>query len=333
MDTTTLQEPRQSNPPSRRGRLLYYVQGSWVFFRRMWPSIYDLTTTEAYVSASAIAFNVLLSFFSFLVLIGSLLVNVFHWQRGYETFYLLLRSLVPKESSQIFWSLDRVTLGPGGKATVVSFALLIFSSMGIFQPIEMAFNRAWGFRERGVVRQYLVYLALVGGCAAILLLGIVLGSFYNAALESVSTSLEARAWAFRFIGPIISLPFLVALIFLIYYVVPNGRIEAGNLVFPSVAMALLWVLMTLLFRVALPLLDFEEAYHQLATLMALVTWVFISSYLLLLGAHLTTRQVLPRAWSGDLPFFRRRSVMTGPEDPPPPLPPDTKRQPRPPASS
>ena len=193
MDTTTLPEPRQPNPPSPRGRLLYYVQGSWAFFRRMWPSIYDLTTTEAYVSASAIAFNVLLSFFSFLVLIGSLLVNVFHWQRGYETFYLLLRSLVPKESSQIFWSLDRVTLGPGGKATVVSFALLIFSSMGIFQPIEMAFNRAWGFRERGVIRQYLVYLALVAGCALLLLLPITFGSIYNATLEAVATNLETRA--------------------------------------------------------------------------------------------------------------------------------------------
>jgi membrane protein len=310
--------PELTPPSPPKGRLTYYLQGSWAFFRRMWPSIYELTTTEAYVSASAIAFNVLLSFFSFLVLVGSFLINVLHWQRGYETFYLLLRSLVPKESAQIFWSLDRVTLGPGGRATVVSFGLLIFSSMGIFQPIEMAFNRAWGFRERGVVRQYLVYLALVAGCAALLLLPITFGSFYNATLEAVSTNLETRAWAFRFIGPVISLPFLIAIFFFIYYVVPNGRIEAGLLVFPSIAMAVLWVLMTLLFRLLLPLFDFEEAYHRLATLMALVTWVFISSYLLLLGAHLTSRQVLPRAWSGDLPFFRRRVADRGREEPPSP---------------
>ena len=121
-------------PPPTRG-LSFYVRGSWAFFKKMWPAIYDLTTTETYVNASAIAFNILLSFFSFVVLIGSFLINVLHWQRGYQTFYRLLRSLVPKESSMLFVSMDRVTLGPGGKATLISFALLIFSSMGIFQPI------------------------------------------------------------------------------------------------------------------------------------------------------------------------------------------------------
>lgn len=291
-----------------QGGLLFYLRGSISFFRKMWPAIIDLTTTETYVNASAIAFNVLLSFFSFVVLIGSFLLNIIHWRQGYETLYLILRSLVPKDSAQIFWSLDRVTQGPGGRATIISFALLIFSSLGIFQPIEMALNRAWGFTERRIVRQYLVYLGLTIGCALILLGLIALGSVYNLILELLTTSVETRAWAFRYIGPIISMPFIFLAIFGIYYFVPNGKVEAGQLVFTSVAMAILWVLMTLLFRFALPLLDFEESYNRLASLMAFITWVLISSFLLILGANLASLDILPRPRPDTFNRWRRNDA-------------------------
>jgi len=227
-----------------------------------------IITNEGRRCADAIAFNVLLSFFSFVVLIGSFLLNIIHWRQGYETLYLILRSLVPKDSAQIFWSLDRVTQGPGGRATIISFALLIFSSLGIFQPIEMALNRAWGFRERELLRQYLLYIGLTIGCALVLLGLIAFGSLFNMALDLLSVGIETRAWVFRYIGPVISLPFIFILIFSIYYFVPNGRYEPGQLIFTSVAMAILWVLMTILFRAVMPVFGFEESYNRLAPLMA-----------------------------------------------------------------
>ncbi len=307
-------ETNQINAPATRPLkkdLAFYLRGSLAFFRRMWPAVYDLTTTETYVSASAIAFNILLSFFSFVVLVGSFLINILHWKRGYETLYLLLRSLVPKESGQIFWSLDRVTQGPGGEATIISFGLLLFSSLGIFQPIEMALNRAWGFAERPLLRQYLTYLGLVIGCGVLILCPIALGSIYDYLLELLSVTSTTRVWIFRYIGPVISLPFIALLFFVIYYFVPNGKVEAGRIVFTSVAMAILWVLMTLLFRLALPLFAFEDSYNRLAPIMALVTWVLISSFILILGANLTTREVLPRAWVGDLPRWGHQPESNG----------------------
>ncbi|MCI0337915.1 MAG: YihY/virulence factor BrkB family protein [Acidobacteria bacterium] len=306
MAETTKLEPGKETapitpPPPPRG-LSYYVRGSWVFFKKMWPAIYDLTTTETYVNASAIAFNMLLSFFSFVVLVGSFMLHVMNWQRGYETFYLLLRSIVPRESATLFWSLNNVTKGPGGKATLLSFGLLIFSSMGIFQPMEKALNRAWGFKERGIIKQYLVYLLLVLVCGLIIMFPISLGSVYDFMLEAAFGESEVRKIVFKIIGPIISLPFIVLLFFAIYYIVPHGKVHANQVFFTSVAMAVLWVIATLVFRLALPLFDFEESYNRLASLMALVTWIFITAFILILGANLTVREVLPRAWTGLLPF-------------------------------
>jgi len=309
METRPIHSHSTSNletPPASRGPG-YYIRGSLLFFKKMWPAIYDLTTTETYVNASAIAFNIMLSFFSFVVLVGSFLINIMHWQRGYETLYRLLRSIVPRESGALFWSLDRVTQGPGGKATLVSFALLVFSSSGIFQPIEMALNRAWGFKERGVIKQYAVYLLLVLICGLIMLCPVALGSVYDLMLETAFGASPIRETLFRIIGPVIALPFIVVLFFVIYYVVPHGKVHAGQVFFTATAMAVLWLIGTFAFRLALPLFDFEESYRQLASMMALVTWLFITAFILILGANLSVHEVMPKAWTGRLPVNFRRS--------------------------
>jgi YihY family inner membrane protein len=293
--------------PAKRG-LAFYARGGWLFFKKMWPALWDLTSTETYVNASAIAFNILISFFSFVVLIGSFLINVLGWQRGYETSFRLMMSLVPKESGSLFRSLDAVTRGPGGKATLISFLLLIFSTSGVFQPVEAALNRAWGFKERGIIRQYLTYLLLVVLCAVIILCPVALASVYDFLLDKVFGNSVWRTYIFNVIGPIVALPFIALLFFVIYYFVPNGKVQANQVMFTSMATALLWVIATFAFWLALPMFDFEESYKQLASLMALVTWIFVSSFILILGANLSAHRVLPESWTGFLPF---RKVTAG----------------------
>jgi len=287
--------------------LSFYLRGSWLFFKKMWPTIYELTSTETYVNASAIAFNVMLSFFSFVVLVGSFLLNIAHSQRGYETFFRLMRSLMPKESGMLFESLDQVTRGPGGKATLFSFGVMIFSASGVFQPLEAALNRAWKFKERGVVKQYATYLLLVLVCSVIILMPVVLGSGYDFALEAVFGA-HGRDVAFKFLGPLLASPFIVLLFFVIYYLVPHGKVPLNQVVFTSVATAVLWLLATFVFWLALPLFDFSGSYKQLSSLMALVTWVFISSFILILGADLSARQIIPQSWAGWLPKKATRAL-------------------------
>lgn len=306
METTpinvTATAPVDAVPTQKMGRgLNFYLRGSWLFFKKMWPAIYELTSTETYVNASAIAFNIMLSFFSFVVLVGSFLLNIVHSQRGYETFYRLMRSLMPKESGMLFESLDQVTRGPGGKATLLSFGLMIFSASGVFQPLEAALNRAWKFKERGLIKQYAIYLLLVLVCSVIILIPVALGSGYDFLLES-ALGPHARDLAFKFLGPLVTAPFIVLLFFVIYYAVPHGKIQLNQVVFTSVATAVLWMLATFVFWLALPLFDFNGSYKQLSSLMALVTWVFISSFILILGADLSARQIIPQSWTGWMPL-------------------------------
>lgn len=297
--TTPINDPPVTQKTGRGVK--FYIRGSWLFFKKMWPAIYELTTTETYVNASAIAFNVMLSFFSFAVLVGSFLLHVVGSRRAYETFFRLMRSMVPKESGLLFSSLDQVTTGPGGKATLFSFAVLIFSASGVFQPLEAALNRAWKFKERDFIKQYAVYMLLALFCAMLILFPVALGTAYDFVLERLFGS-DIRNLVFEYLGPLLALPFIITLFFVIYYFVPNGKVQLNQVVFTSVATAVLWMLATLGFYLALPLFDFSGSYKGLSSIMALVTWVFISSFLLILGAELSARQIMPQLWTGWLPL-------------------------------
>jgi membrane protein len=288
-------------PPARRG-LLFYARGSLLFFKKMWPAIYDLTTTESYIYASAISFNIMLSFFPFIVLVGSIFVNVFGWQHGYETVYRLLRALVPVESGMLFRSLDVATRGSFGRVGVLSFGLLIFASSGVFLPIEQALNRAYKFdKPRGIIKQYLTYFALVAVCGAVLLAAGAVVGFWDTGLLMVFGEGRGRAIVFNAIGLLVGLPFLTLLLFLIYYWTPHGRVEGRQIFFTSAATAVLCMLGTFAFRLALPLLNFESSYGEVFKVMVLITWVFMLSYILILGANLSAYQVLPKAWTGRQP--------------------------------
>lgn len=285
-----------NTPPPTKG-IKFYAQGAWLFFKRMWPAIYDLSTSEVYVYASAITFNALLSVYSFFVLLGSLLINVLHWQGGYETIYRLMMAFVPQRSRLIFDSLDQVTRGPGGKAEIVTLALLFFSSTGVFLPLEMSLNRAWKFTTRGTIKQYLIYVPLVIGCGVIMLACVGLASVWDSALNAVFGDGIVRQIAFNGVSGAIALPFVTLIFFLVYYVVPNGKVSGVQVFFASVAMAVLWIVGTFVYQIALPLFKFKESYGQLFGVMSVVMWVFFSSFILILGANLSAYDILPRAWT------------------------------------
>ncbi len=289
--------------PEKTSRgISFYLRGSVLFFKKMWPTIYELTSTETYVNASAIAFNVMLSFFSFVVLIGSFLINVVGSQRAYETLFRLMQSLMPEKSGMLLKSLDEVTRSPSSKATLFSFGLMIFSASGVFQPLEAALNRAWKFPERNFIMQYLVYMLMVLVCSAIILVPVALGSAYDFVLVSIFGPSPVREWFFKIVGPIMLLPFLSLLFFVIYYFIPHGKVKLNQVIFTSLATAVLWMLATLVFYLLLPVFDFRGSYKELSSLMALVTWVFISSFILITGADLSARQIIPESWTGWMPL-------------------------------
>lgn len=266
-----------------------------LFFKRMWPAIYDLSTSESYVYASAIAFNALLSFYAFLILIGNVLVNWFGWQEGYETIYRLMLAIAPAEAASAIVSLDKATRSLGKGTGMFSILALIFTSSGVFLPLELALNRAWGIREaRSTIRQQLVYMPLVLACGAVIVLFVGIANTWNQTLNRLVPMEMLNRFLFNSTSALFALPCVTLVFFLLYYCLPNGQVRIRRVFFTSAAMAVLWVLMTFAYRLLLPLLNFKSRYESLFGIVTIITWVFISSFILILGANLSAREILPR---------------------------------------
>jgi membrane protein len=268
---------------------------------RIWPAIVDLASNEVYVLASAIAFNALLSFFPFVVLLLVLCRNVMQWPEGYEAVLRLLREdYLPISQDFIVKNLRAVIEGQFREAAAFSLAALAFTSSGVFAPIEMALNRAWGVTQhRSVVRGRVIALLLVVGCGALALVSVYITAYSQELLRewlgTFSTWAPVRvlsAVALR----VLIFPVTVLVFFLVYYVLPNRRIYVREALPIAVFTGFLWEISKYLFIWLAPKLGFEQVYGPFYITITLVTWAYISSMILLLGANLASRDLRAPLW-------------------------------------
>ena len=93
----------------------------------------------------------------------------------------------------------------------------------------------------------------------------------------------------------------IAVFFLIYWLLPNGKVPARAVLPAAVVMGLLSEVLKYAYIVALPRLNFQEVYGPFALSVSLMFWAFLSGLLLLAGAHLSARQHEVNAASLELP--------------------------------
>jgi len=155
-----------------------------------------LYQTEVHVYAFAIAANLLLSFFPFLVLILSVCQNLLGWRSAVEVVYLGLGDLLPSDP-QLFDFVRRnlrAAVASRGRVELFSVALLLFSSNGVFLPLEVALNRVWGFTaNRSFWRNQALSFGLILVCGALALLSTLLTAANRGLLEAVRGPLPAVA--------------------------------------------------------------------------------------------------------------------------------------------
>jgi membrane protein len=261
--------------------------------RRLWPALVDLASNDVYVLSSAIAFNALLSFFPFVILLLVLCRNIFQWQEGYDAILRLLREdYLPISQDFIVKNLKAVTEAKFGQAAALSLATLAFTSSGLFAPVEMALNRAWRITDqRSLVRGRLIALGLVVGCGALALVSVYI---------SANTQELLRAWlgGFSQFAPVrvlsaaalrvLIFPVTVAIFFLVYYVLPNRRMYVKQVLPIAILTGILWEGSKYLFMWLAPNLGFQDVYGPFYVTVTVVTWAYISSLILLLGANLAS---------------------------------------------
>ena len=253
-----------------------------------------LLRTDVHTFAFSVAANAILSFFPFLLLLMTLIRKVIHSPVMYDVVESLLRDYLPTGQEFVIRNLNAL-VASHHRAQLFSLVMLLIGSTGIFMPLEVALNRVWGFpNNRSYVGNQLLALGLAFACGSLALLSVGLTAGNVAVLKSALHGYGA--WYVRLVGfvtmKVFSIAASIAIFFLVYWLLPNGKVRARSVLPAAVIMGLLSEALKYAYIFALPFLNFGEVYGPFAISVSLMFWAFLSGMLLLTGAHLSAEKSL-----------------------------------------
>jgi membrane protein len=264
---------------------------SWKeFWQSIWSSFCFLFQTEVHVYSFAVAANILISFFPFLVAMILLCRSAFHWQAAVDVILQTVNEYFPAGFGVDF---KGYLLGAASHPfSWLSVFLLLFTANGIFVPLEVAFNRIWQVKQnRTFLRNQIVSLGLIFLCGALVLASISVTTLnvqfliarfgarpFSATLQSIALKVSA-------------LPITMLMIFLVYWILPNARIPAKRLIPSSIAVAVLLEISKYLNVLTWPWLraKLRSEVPPFVQSISILLWSFIATMIVLAGAKWSAR--------------------------------------------
>jgi membrane protein len=251
-----------------------------------------LLRTEVHTFAFSVAANAILSFFPFVLLLLTVIRRVFHSSAMYEVVVQLLRDSLPAGQDFVIRNLNAL-VEARRRTQIFSLLILLVTSTGIFLPLEVALNRIWHFRNnRSYWGNQVIALGLAFGCGVLALLSIGLTAGNVVLLRSLTFGHDIAV--IRLAGfvsmKVFAIATSIAIFFLIYWLLPNGKVPAAAVLPAAVIMGLQSEILKYAYIPALPRLNFQEVYGPFALSASLMFWAFLTGLLLLSGAYLSAER-------------------------------------------
>jgi len=267
-------------------------QGLW--WSRWRPTLHYLAQTEAHVYALAIAASVLLSTYPFLIVITSFCRDVLHWRAAEQAIYLAIGDSFAGEPGQFMLKNLQAWFKVNGKIHLTSMFLLLITANGIFEPLEVALNRAWGVaRNRSYIKNQLVSLGLIFVCGGLALLSLMLTALNSRWLPAAgSLNTGFGVWINLLMFKLAAVPISILALFLIYWLLPNRKVEPARVAPVAILVGLALEALKYVNLVVAPLLQakLHREYLIFEHSVTILLWSFAAAMIVLAGAHWTADQ-------------------------------------------
>ncbi len=187
-------------------------------------------------------------------------------------------------------------LGIGAIITCV--VLVLWAGSWVFAVIERALNRIWGSNSRTFWHGRALTIGMIG-IVGLLLASSVLATSALVALREMAFQLSPRQmadyplllsvgsafWQAVFAG--VSYLITVSLFVLVYRFMPRTEVSLRDTLPGAFVGGLLWETAKYLFAWSLNFFHYDEIYGSVGAVVAVLTWSYVSSLILLFGAQLT----------------------------------------------
>jgi membrane protein len=240
-----------------------------------------------------------MSYFGLLTLFPALLVMLVIGNRFAAGSEALTRIVEIYPGSREFLRATIKSLKDVGWGGLVSAAVVtLWAGSWVFAVIERALNRIWGTRPRAFLHGRALTLGMIGAVGALLIVSVFLTSIL-VGLHELIDQLPLRvvnrsAWMalvgnafwqtlFAVAGALVT----VALFAVVYRLVPNGRVTLRDTLPSAIIAGLLWETGKYLFASSLQYFHYDEIYGSVGAVVAVLTWSYMSSLILMFGAQLS----------------------------------------------
>jgi membrane protein len=245
-------------------------------------------------SAAAISYSLILALFPsllFLLTIGTEIIGRERVER-----YILKQVLdfFPVAYGFIRNNLESLS-SLSTRFILTCFIGMFWAGMGIFSVIETALNRIYGTPSRSFLHGRAINFAFTN--LVFVLLGVsaistAMIAGLQAAIGALPVTLGARVQAFysffwQFVFILVSIIVTIALFTMVYKWLPNTKISTREALTGGVIAGLMWELAKYGFSYLLPFFNYDLLHGSVGAAIALLTWVYTSSLIMLFGAQFT----------------------------------------------
>jgi membrane protein len=274
--------------------------------KRCAPVIAYLLDSEVHTYAFSVAANAIISFIPLIVLLYTLSHSLFHSTEMVSVVDRIVEQFLPSTAVQAtgkgnedflaFW-LRTVATTPGRHGLqAMSLVMILISCTGIFLPLEVALNQAWGVTKS---RNYIVNQLVAFGLA-ILMLILAMGSVFLSTWQRQLLGLVFFHHTENLVFQGISYVWLAAttgaasilFFFAIYWLLPNRKIPARQVVRTSIITGIIWLAAKEAYVAILPHMDLKALYGPFYVSVGLLFWAYVSGLILFAGAQFSA---IPKA--------------------------------------
>jgi membrane protein len=177
-------------------------------------------------------------------------------------------------------------------ATTIAIGTALVGASGAFVELQDALNKIWRVQRResiwlGVIRERFLSFGLVLGTGFLLLVSLVVSAALGAVGNFIGPLLPWPVFLLESVNFLLSLGVIALLLAMIFKYIPDTEIAWSDVWIGAAVASLLLTIGKALIGLYLARSTVASAYGAAGSLVIILTWVYYSAQILLLGAEVT----------------------------------------------
>ena len=267
------------------------VEKAWILLKETVAAFID---DNALSRGASMAFYAVTSLAPILLIIIAIAGLVFGEEAARNALAGQFQALMGQQSAELLQSAVRNAgkKSSGVLATIIGMVTLIATASGVFGEMQSALNTIWKVDPQGttvsrLLRARAASLGLVAALGFLLLVSLVVSAGISALGDYVNTVLPFGKLILSILNTVISFLLIAVLFAAIYKILPDKRLEWGDVIIGAIATSLLFTIGKSLIGWYLGTSAVASTYGAAGALIIVLLWIYYSSQIFLLGAEFT----------------------------------------------